>query len=81
VDAAAHQKQTPNYRRRNNDDDPRQRAIDLLDRLLCTDITIREFFRHADDLSDNELELLSRMIHEQYWQVKAKQSMDDQHDY
>lgn len=52
---------------------PHGRAIDLLDRLLSTEITIREFFRHADDLDDHELEFLSRMLQEQYWQVKAKQ--------
>jgi len=78
MDTAGEQQQNNlHYHRRNGNGSQRQRAIDLLDRLLCSDLTIREFFRHADDLSDQELELLSRMIHEQYWQVKAKQSMTD----
>jgi hypothetical protein len=52
------------------------RAIDLLDRLLSSEITIREFFRLTDHLSDNEVDLLGRMLLEQYWKAKAKEAAD-----
>jgi hypothetical protein len=52
------------------------RATDLLDGLLSGEMTVREFFRQADNLSDDDLELLHRMLIEQYWEAQAREAAD-----
>jgi len=55
---------------------PYSPAMGLLDRLVSTEITGREFFRIAADLSDEELELLCRMLREQYWEAKVRHAIE-----